>query len=229
MTRHAIITLLVAACLTAPISARGQLHGTNQSNVCDTPVLVGETLDCELFVAYNDDFGDTWTIHDVWHVVNPGPNETFVFAYEIIGAHGNTTAIVGGELPVNIGTPGSTLGGLPGAPQPGVVILRQNTYVVRETDPSPLPVFTHVVYQDLCDAPGTSGCSGLLLEDIVGGATEVLPDCNANGVDDATDIAQGTSSDVDMDGIPDDCQDCNDNGVLDSIDIANETSEDCNL
>ncbi|MCP3902360.1 MAG: hypothetical protein GY715_01890, partial [Planctomycetes bacterium] len=46
---------------------------------------------------------------------------------------------------------------------------------------------------------------------------------------DATDIAQGTSSDVDMDGIPDDCQDCNDNGVLDSIDIANETSEDCNL
>ena len=31
-------------------------------------------------------------------------------------------------------------------------------------------------------------------------------DCNANGVEDAVDIARGTSSDTDMDGVPDECQ-----------------------
>lgn len=31
-------------------------------------------------------------------------------------------------------------------------------------------------------------------------------DCNANGVEDAVDIALGSSSDVDLDGIPDECQ-----------------------
>ena len=31
-------------------------------------------------------------------------------------------------------------------------------------------------------------------------------DCNGNGVEDAIDIALGTSSDVDFDGVPDECQ-----------------------
>lgn len=34
-----------------------------------------------------------------------------------------------------------------------------------------------------------------------------LRDCNGNGIDDAIDIALGTSSDVDFDGVPDECQD----------------------
>jgi hypothetical protein len=33
-----------------------------------------------------------------------------------------------------------------------------------------------------------------------------LHDCNANGVEDAVDIALGTSCDSDLDGIPDECQ-----------------------
>jgi hypothetical protein len=33
-----------------------------------------------------------------------------------------------------------------------------------------------------------------------------LHDCNANGVEDAVDIARGTSSDADLDGVPDECQ-----------------------
>jgi hypothetical protein len=32
-----------------------------------------------------------------------------------------------------------------------------------------------------------------------------LYDCNGNGVEDAFDIANGTSSDLDCDGVPDEC------------------------
>ncbi len=37
---------------------------------------------------------------------------------------------------------------------------------------------------------------------------EFLTDCNHNGIEDSVDIAFGTSSDVDDDGIPDECQSC---------------------
>lgn len=33
-----------------------------------------------------------------------------------------------------------------------------------------------------------------------------LHDCNGNGIEDMVDIAQGTSSDADLDGVPDECQ-----------------------
>ena len=57
-----------------------------------------------------------------------------------------------------------------------------------------------------------------------------ITDCNKNGVDDACDIANGSSADDNGNGIPDECEfpDCNENGVDDSIDIANGNSEDCN-
>ena len=41
---------------------------------------------------------------------------------------------------------------------------------------------------------------------IVSDAPICIPDCDGNGVDDATDIANGTHSDVDGNGIPDACQ-----------------------
>jgi len=59
-----------------------------------------------------------------------------------------------------------------------------------------------------------------------------LVDCNANGVQDAIDISNGSSLDCSLDGIPDECQfdqmmtDCNDNGVWDVCDIAEGTSLD---
>jgi len=40
-------------------------------------------------------------------------------------------------------------------------------------------------------------------------------DCNGNNVEDDVDIAEGTSLDTNVDGIPDECQDCNDNAILD--------------
>jgi len=53
-------------------------------------------------------------------------------------------------------------------------------------------------------------------------------DCNDNATPDDCDIAGGTSSDVDGNGMPDGCDDCNGNGTLDSLDIAGGTSFDCN-
>jgi hypothetical protein len=35
----------------------------------------------------------------------------------------------------------------------------------------------------------------------------VLEDCNRNGIDDSVDIAYGSSSDIDENGVPDECED----------------------
>jgi DNA-binding beta-propeller fold protein YncE len=45
-------------------------------------------------------------------------------------------------------------------------------------------------------------------------------DCNDNGVADAIDIAGGTSLDVDLDGVPDECADCDGDGIRDDLEIA---------
>ena len=53
-------------------------------------------------------------------------------------------------------------------------------------------------------------------------------DCNANGIADECDIEDGTSNDVDGNGVPDECEvDCNWNGIPDYWDIKTGTSEDC--
>ena len=58
-----------------------------------------------------------------------------------------------------------------------------------------------------------------------------IEDCNNNGVDDACDIANGTSADDNGNGMPDECEfpDCNGNGIDDGQDIADGTSDDCNM
>jgi len=56
-------------------------------------------------------------------------------------------------------------------------------------------------------------------EELVFGGCNIF-DCNENGVSDAEDILFGGSSDVNGNGVPDECEDCNNNGILDSDDIA---------
>lgn len=54
-------------------------------------------------------------------------------------------------------------------------------------------------------------------------------DCSRNGIPDSCDLAVGRSTDVDQDGIPDECgPDCNGNGRPDECDRADGTSLDCN-
>ena len=55
-----------------------------------------------------------------------------------------------------------------------------------------------------------------------------VDDCNLNNIADALDIQFGTSSDINLSGVPDECEDCNGNGVLDDLDIASKTSDDVN-
>jgi hypothetical protein len=52
------------------------------------------------------------------------------------------------------------------------------------------------------------------------------PDCNANGLEDACDIADGTSNDANGNGIPDECEagmqlsgDCSQDGSVDMADV----------
>lgn len=52
-------------------------------------------------------------------------------------------------------------------------------------------------------------------------------DCNENAVLDSCDLLQGTSTDFDSSGVPDECEDCNRNGTLDSTDVATGFSPDC--
>jgi len=58
------------------------------------------------------------------------------------------------------------------------------------------------------------------------------PDCNANAVLDALDIANETSDDCNGNGVPDECEgpsnDCNNNAIPDVCDIAGPASDDCN-
>jgi len=72
---------------------------------------------------------------------------------------------------------------------------------------------------------------------IVNALAALTPDCNENSVDDATDIALGTSEDCNGNGLPDECDldragdyldvDCNDNGVLDMCETGSGASDDC--
>ncbi|HRX84841.1 MAG TPA: hypothetical protein P5572_07470 [Phycisphaerae bacterium] len=53
-------------------------------------------------------------------------------------------------------------------------------------------------------------------------------DCNENGVDDADDIAAGTSLDCDSNGVPDECdRDCDNSGVVDACEVAAGSAPDC--
>lgn len=52
-------------------------------------------------------------------------------------------------------------------------------------------------------------------------------DCNANGIPDDCDTADGTSADLDGNNVPDECEDCNGNGVVDGFEILGGTASDC--
>lgn len=67
-----------------------------------------------------------------------------------------------------------------------------------------------------------------VIEDYLVQSACVDDDCNQNAIADALDIIQGTSLDVNGNGIPDECEDCNANGTLDPADISMGTSSDLN-
>ncbi len=72
---------------------------------------------------------------------------------------------------------------------------------------------------------GQRGSVETELEQIVSVGT---PDCNFNGVADATDVLTGGSTDCNGNGVPGECEnDCNGNCIADDQDLASGTSPDC--
>jgi len=154
-------TLLVALCMGTSASAQ-LYHGASIQKQTASSKMPGQTLDSLIRVTHDDDYGDTISVDAAWDIVDPLGAATRVPTVGnlvIVAVSGNTTATVGGPLPVKIGPPGSTLSGLPGNPAVGRVTFAQNTYVIQPGDPDPLPDQGSVNVHDLCDAPGTLGCS----------------------------------------------------------------------
>lgn len=81
----------------------------------------------------------------------------------IVMVAGNTTCMVGGGLPCLIGPGGSTLNGLPGDPDPGVITFRSDTYFAQPSDPMTLPDQANVLWEDLCDSMNTQACGQAIM------------------------------------------------------------------
>jgi hypothetical protein len=130
------------------------LHGITILKRCDSPSKVGDTTSCFIRATHADDYGDTITLHEAWDEVASGAGTVRVPAagnLPIDSVSGNTTCTVGGSLPCEIG-PDTGAG-------PGQVTFRSDQYVVHAGDPDPLTDQGTVRWQDMCDAPDTSGCN----------------------------------------------------------------------
>jgi len=153
-------------------------HGISVQKGCDGPFCVGDTTSCTFLVSYNDDYGDTTMIMEAYDQLDTDGDGTFETRIPaagnlpIIEAGGNTTCTVGGSLPCNLGPadPGAGL-------EAGFVIFQQNEYVIGPNDVSPLEDQGHVIWQDQCDAPGTSNCS-TAVNDAAAPAATMFPTCN---------------------------------------------------
>ncbi|MCP3903782.1 MAG: hypothetical protein GY715_09120 [Planctomycetes bacterium] len=165
--RHAGVAMLALMVLVAARSATAQLggHGVGVAAICEEPRCVGQTTLCLYVVSHNDQFGDTTSILSAFDIVDPAGDAIRVPAtgsLDILAVEGNTTAVPGPFTgPILLGPAGSVLSGLPGEDEPGEVTFVQNTYVIQPDDPNPLRTQPNFSVVDLCNAPGTSGCSSL--------------------------------------------------------------------
>ncbi|GMU80800.1 MAG: hypothetical protein AMXMBFR47_06710 [Planctomycetota bacterium] len=86
----------------------------------------------------------------------------------------------------------------------------------------------------LAGGGGITDCNNNGVDDADDIANGTSDDCNGNAVPDECDISGGTSGDCNGNTIPDECDisggapDCNGNGVPDACDISGGASEDCN-
>jgi hypothetical protein len=180
-------TVAVAAAGLAAVVFSGAAqaqHGVLIQKSCVSPVCVSEPTDCIINIGHSDFFGDTIQIMEAFDVADSGPAGDNVRIpsignLPIISVFGNTTCTPGGSLPCRVGPPGSTLGGLPGDPNPGLVSFHSNQYIVQPDDPLPLPDQANVIVQDMCDDPDTQGCSSLA-NIVQFTASTIVPDCDDN-------------------------------------------------
>ncbi len=172
--RNVLLVVAVALAAASPALAGG--HGIALAMGLNDPRCEFDVIDGTMTVRHNDGFGDSTRVVEAFATVDAAEGPVRVPAeghLEIVAVAGNTTAEVGGALPVILGPAGSILSGLPGANQDGAVTFRVTGYVIREDDPDRLRVFGSVMWQDLCDDPGTTGCDTGVLESIAAANTDV--------------------------------------------------------
>ena len=151
---------LLTAGATLPTVAMAQFfHGAAVQKQCAPIAKVGDTTNCLIRVSNIDEFGDTVRVVEGFDIVDVGGDNVRVPAagnLTIVVVDAGVVCAAGPSLPCD----------LPGLVQPGGsglgVTFQQNTYVVQPDDPDPLPDQGTAIVQDLCDNPGTTGCSTIL-------------------------------------------------------------------
>jgi hypothetical protein len=161
--------------------------GECQLNHCDT--VNPKTTNCGIKVTNNDDFGDTIRVNGAFDSINNtgGPTRNpAVGNLPIIAVSGNTTCTVAGALPCD-------LGGTAG--NKGSVTFGSAGYNPTPADPNPLQDQANITIQDLCDAPGTSGCSTVGQTVQFGASTTLVAGCSVVNKDNSTSCTDSTPGD----------------------------------
>ena len=108
-------------------------HGVGIAKVCVSPIVTGQTTDCDIILSYNDGFLDTISVVEAFDRVDPLGHNTRVPAagnLPITAVFGNTTCVIGAFAACTIGP--DIGGGV------GIVVFTSNTYVTQVTDSDPL-------------------------------------------------------------------------------------------
>ena len=150
-------------------------------DICDTSV--PSTIQCQIQIAYFDDFDDTISITDAYDIIQAAGGNVRLPAsgsLPIIDVRGNTTCVIGSFVPCEIGP---DIGG-----GSGRVTFEAEGYDVTPADlglPGGVLIDQgHVNYADNCDGGITPECSFALQTINVSAATTLVDGCQINpGID----------------------------------------------
>lgn len=144
----------------------------NCASGCCTTTAGQNELRCEIRVTNTDGFGDTWQINEAFDVVNfQNQDQTRVPAagnLPIVAVSGETLCSVGGALPCILAAGAS-------------ITFQSSGYVIRPSDPNPLPDQATISAQDICNADGTQNCSTQSVNSTVASSTEIVSGCVTSG------------------------------------------------
>jgi len=181
---------------------------------------VDDDFDTALFRGIYDSATGGYTLEkliqtgDVFNSANNGLNYVITFL-SIADSNSTSSGTLFGHNSTFDGFPGQADAANPSNPGNlgGLVLAADMTYDVNGDG-------------QFDEATGDEGYNYLFYISPLGGGN--ITDCNNNGVDDATDIANGTSTDINADGIPDECPgqstrlcaDVNNDGVVTPADFS---------
>ena len=195
LTLLPLLAVLIVA-FSSPVQA--QFHGVAMAKQCGTSRICDDAADCsdgdectpdicdetypEITTCYiritnDDDFDDTLQINSAWDIIHAAGGDVRNPAagdLPISSVSGNTTCAPGAFVSCTIGP---DIGG-----GPGQVVFESTGYNPVPADfalpNSELLDDGTVVVEDLCNAPGTSGCSTNPQEQNFGAATTLVDACS---------------------------------------------------